>query len=281
MPNKTFSIYSSKEHLQGEAGSQLLVEVGRQHLALLLLQQNLKIVEAFELFNFGADELRDFALLFASISKSSVLLGKSYYKAEVFFNNEVSLLVPIFKFNKEIAADYLNVVFGEDPTSQILFEHLPLESGMMNTFRVDTACHQVLTTALPNATFRHSWSKIIRLLEARSTTSAAELITVFFYEKRMTVVVSKDQKLHLIQSLIYATAEDVTYHLLNIKERLQLGAGLTIQVSGIINKDEDIYRQLTEYFEHVTIANADTTNVALDISQHPSHYFTPFFNLAL
>ncbi len=282
MSNKSFGIYNSEEDTITDLHDRLLLEVGRTHIACINTNEHKKTISAFELFNFTENEAVDFSRLFAAIFSDSKLLAKSYPETQVFLNNECSLLVPVFKFDTEIAPDYLNVIFGEDPNSAIHFDHLPIEPGMINVYRVPENLLKFLHTNLAKVTFRHTYSNIVKTIVSDILAYPSDCIYIHFYNTFFIVTVAKDEKLQLIQSFLYQAPEDVLYHLLNISERFELDREKVIlEISGMIDLHYTLYRDLITYFRHVEVQNVHTEKLLLDIKEYPLHYFTPFFNLAL
>src|SRR4051794_8573351 len=112
MANKSFSIYSSREDVVTDIHDQLLLEIGKTHIACIDTNDHKKTISAFELFNFTEKEAADFPKLFAAISADSKLLSNSFPATHIFINSELSILIPVLKFNTDIAVDYLNLIFG-------------------------------------------------------------------------------------------------------------------------------------------------------------------------
>ncbi|HEX8277631.1 MAG TPA: DUF3822 family protein, partial [Segetibacter sp.] len=251
------------------------------HIACIKKKGN-KRISAFELFNFTENEAADFTSLFKTISADSKLFNKAYSATQVFINNESSMLVPVFNFNTEIAADYLNVIFGEDPFSKVQFEHLPIEPGMMNVFRVPEELTTVLQHNLTQVTFEHTYSNVVKIVASDISAFPSGCIYIQFYNTSIIVTVVKNGKLQIIQSFIYETEEDVIYYLLNLTRLFELNTvDLSIQISGLIDLDLTLYKELIAYFKHVEVQNVNKSALLLDIKEHPLHYFTPFFNLSL
>lgn len=282
MPNKSFSIYSTKEDAIADIDDRLVLEVAKTHIACISKKEHKKTISAFELFSFAESEAADFANLFKAVFADSKILPKSFPATQVFINNESSLLVPVFKFNTEIAANYLDIVFGEDSVSKIQFEHLPVEPGMMNVYRAPDDLLNVLYHNLTKVTLKHTWSNIIKTVVSDIYAYPSECIYIQFYNTFIIVIVLKDEKLQIIQSFIYETPEDVLYNLLNITERFEFNPDtLTLRISGMIDLNYTLYRYLITYFRHVEVQNVHNSALLIDIKDYPLHYFTPFFNLAL
>lgn len=281
MPKKSFSIYNAGEDFEVKNNDRLVIELGKLHLACILTAEDKKSVTGFELFDFTEPEAGKPDNLYNSIAGDSKILGRLSGKTHVYINHELCVPVPIYKFNKEIAEDYLNTVFGECPSSNTQFEHLAIEPGIMNVFRV--CKNQVaLLQNVSNVTFHHTYSNVIKRHTIFADSLPLEFIAVQFYNTYIVVIVMKEGKLNLIQSFIYENAEDVLYHLLNICERYQLySSTLNLQISGMIDLEFRLYRELIKYFKQVSVGNLDSSIVLPSANEYPLHYFTPFFNLAL
>ena len=281
MPNKSFSIYSSGEFAV-EEGDQLIIEIAKSHIACIVSKDNPKGITGYELFSFKDDEIASFPALFENVSAHSKILNNPWSSSSIYLNNEFCLPVPIFKFNKDISADYLNVVFGEDSLSKVQFEHLPIEPGIMNVFRINEDWFNYLNTTSSKVTFHHTYSNIIRRLAYKSFVYPSEFISLQFYNTFMIVIVLQDGDFQLIQNFTYETPEDVLYYVLNITKQLKLfSEKLTLEICGMIDLDFQLYRELIKYFKNVMVQNVIASALLVNINEYPLHYFTPFFNLAL
>lgn len=282
MPSKSFSIYNSKEDAVADTDDRLVLEVGKTHIACIKKKGPKRLTSAFELFNFTETEATDFTKLFKIISANSKLLDGAYAVRQVFINSELSMLVPISNFNEEIVANYLNVVFGENLFFNTLCEHLPVYSGMMNVYRVPEELMTILQDNSSQVTFEHTYSNIVKSIASDISASTSGCLFIRFYNNFIIVTVIKNDKLQIIQSFVNETKEDVVYNLLNISERFKLNTDdLTIKISGMIDLDFGLYKDLTTYFRLVEVQDVDKSALLIDIKEYPLHYFTPFFNLSL
>lgn len=280
MSNKSFSIYSAGG-CTVEEKDQLIIELAKSHLACILVKEDKSIV-ACELFSFNEEEGKKLDELLSTISQQSKILSQQIYRIKIFINNELCLPVPIFKFNKEIAVDYLNVVFGDDASSTTLFEHLPVDPGIMNVYRLSENHFKYLPQHFKKITFHHTYSNIIRRLSGKFADLPLALLAVQFYNNFMIVVVMKEGNLHLIQTFAYETEDDVLYYLLNISNQLQLSTkSLKIKIAGMIDLDFKLYRELITYFKDVEVENFGDQMSLVNVDENQMHYFTPFFNLAI
>jgi len=281
MVNKSFSIYSEEADLKSGAEQQVIVEVGKSHLVSFTYDTNNATVTAFESFDFKEENSKDFQKLFATILTQSKVLSGNVQSVKVFINNEFCLPVPTFKFNKDIATDYLNIAFGSTHSTVVKYDHLAITPDIINIYKVAEDCHNTLTKYFSKISFQHTYSSIIRHVTALTAHSPG-VLSVFFYNTHINVVVMKEEKFCLVQSIEYETGEDVVYFLLNLAERLGLNKDqLTVMVTGMINLDFTLYRELIKYFNNVQVDNSIPIKTAFTINDYPSHYFNPFFKLAV
>ncbi len=90
-------------------------------------------------------------------------------------------------------------------------------------------------------------------------------------------MVQIDGKLLLINSFPYKTAEDVSYILLNTCRQLEI-KNIPIEVSGLIEKDSSLYKELYKYFNMVSLASLPVeVHFPGKTDTHPPHFFSHFF----
>jgi hypothetical protein len=280
MATKAFGIYTSG----GDSiknSDELVIEIGYDHMACMVKRVNKNAIANFELFTFNKEETSDFEELFSNVLVTSKMLDKSFANTHIYINNEFALPVPVFKFNKEIANDYLNVVFGEDTGAKKQFDHLDTEPDLMNVYRLPQEWFNIVNHHLMMVNVHHTFTSILRKV-LKNATEGSPVIYVQFYYSNIIVVVMKGKELQFIQSFTYQSPEDVLYYLLNISQRFSVNTlDLSIRVSGIIDTHSGLYGELVKYFRNVSAENVDASNLLIDIHNHPAHYFTPFFNLAV
>ena len=281
MPTKSFSIYKSYEEDATHTNNRLVLEVGAAHIACIHQQEDERAFSAFELFTYSQGEATDFKKLFATITADSKLLHKEYSATNIFLNNEFSTLVPLSQFTPEMAAECLDLIFGENPLSNLHFERLTIEPHMINVYRGEAEVSDILNNNLSKVTFSHTYSNIIRTIFSNISAFASDFIYIQFYNTSIIAAVIKNMKLQLIQCFPYETPEDVLYQLLNIAARFELKNNqLTLFISGMIDLHSNLYKELIAYFNKVEVQDTELTLLP-GIKEYPLHYFTPFFNLAL
>ena len=281
MVNKSFSIYNGGDEFNVRPNQQLIVEIGKSHLATIVYDADEKVVAAFELFDFKEEEQNHFQQLFFEIVKHSKLLSDTVHSVKIYLNHAFCLPVPTFKFNKDIAVNYLNIAFGNTGSALVKYDHLAINTDIINVFQVPKNCAGVLNEYFNKVSFQHTYTNIISHLSANVSNYASNLVAAYFYNNYLVVVVMKDGKLQLVQSIEYQTSEDVVYYLLNISERFEMLAEQpALLVSGMIDPEFNLYRDLVKYFKIVQVENT-TLKTLFTLKDQPAHYFTPFFKLAI
>ena len=93
------------------------------------------------------------------------------------------------------------------------------------------------------------------------------------------VIVKKDGQLHLAQTYAYTTPLDVVYFLLKICSEFGLSQEQsTLSISGLVEKESALYRELYNYFLNIQFRNPAQPDLP---DGHPAHFFTSISNLAV
>lgn len=281
MVTKSFGIFNGDNDKIVEDGDNLIIEVGKSHIALMLTRQETSAIAAFELFTFTENEAAP-DNLFSAIGKTSNLLNYTFASVNVFVNHEVCLPVPAAKFSENSAEDYLTAIFGEAQQVTTLNDKDAAHPEIVNLYRVPQEILEVLHNRFTNVKIHHTWSNVLKMMRAKELLSSKHLMHIQFYNTYFILVIVKDGMLQLIQVFIYENPDDVLYQMLNVATQFDLStAEVDLSINGLIDPNYKLFRELTNYFINIVADKADLTNVLIDVSEYPRHYFTPFFNLAL
>jgi hypothetical protein len=97
-----------------------------------------------------------------------------------------------------------------------------------------------------------------------------------FKTDQLSVVLIKDSKLLLVANYDYETSADLLWHFLNICDHFSLSPKkVQLKLSGFIEKDSALYKELYQYFLHLEFDNADWGACG----DYPAHYFSSFNKL--
>lgn len=128
----------------------------------------------------------------------------------------------------------------------------------------------------PNARIRHAIK--VLLDSARQSDTAGKLLVDIGIES-FRVLLLKNNRLQLFQTFPYASPSDVLYYLLSVCEaQLVSPAEVDLILTGLLEKDSALYRELWQYFKNITLR--DATSVPADFP-YPAHYFTTLNDLLL
>jgi hypothetical protein len=98
-----------------------------------------------------------------------------------------------------------------------------------------------------------------------------------FKTDQLSVALIKDRKLVLVANHDYETSADLLWHFLNICHHFSITPReIQLKLSGFIEKDSALYKELYQYFLHIEFDNAEWG----PCGDYPAHYFTTFNKLA-
>lgn len=126
----------------------------------------------------------------------------------------------------------------------------------------------------PAARFRHEYTSGIKTLNfAREKGS----MLIDFQAEDFSVMVGKAGKFLLARSFPYSIPDDVLYYLIRICRQFGLSQEtVELSVSGLIEQQSSLYRELYQYFINISFRDADW-NAG---NEYPAHFFTSLNDLA-
>jgi hypothetical protein len=150
------------------------------------------------------------------------------------------------------------------------------EWQLINVYTIPLEVYKKLLEKFPFASFTHAYTPLLKIYNG--FTSDHQL-SAHFIGKQFRVLVKKNHHVQLVQTYTYASPMDVVYFLLKICSEFQLPQDETqIIISGLIEEDSALYKELHHYFLHLHFATS--TTLSLPEHQHPNHFFTSIHNLA-
>ena len=235
--------------------------------------------EAFEIFQIDITALQ-WNDVIAEIKAASSLLNRQYSSTRIYYNFSETLIVPESKFSIGAGRDYLDQVYGENNKDHVAYAKLLTDTAMIAVYRVKKSVSEWVSRQFPSHQLNHIYAEILNTLLSRSLPDT-DFISLRFYSQHLVATVIRSGKLHLIQSFSYTVAEDILYYLLSITQQLGLDAATThVEVSGELDKQSQVGKQLPELFAHIEWINSGDTGVfATVIKEQPAHFFTPYYKL--
>lgn len=278
MPERTFDIQSAEPERYPKSDCVLTIEAGESHFGLMLFSQAKRRLFALRYYQFP---LAEAAEAYTAILLDDPWCREAWGRVQVFFHTRELILVPETLYHGNGADRMLSVVHGDLPKGMSMADEIQGQ-GMLNLYRMPESLIDLLRRGFPHARYRHDATAVLDWLAAQHDTIPESLIFMEVYPKQVSVTVSRDRQLQLVQTYPYDIPEDISYHLLNISEQLGLDPDqVPVQVSGLIDPDSPLFMELLKYFRNLQTLPA-TACAALDdaFQDLPPHYFTPQMLLA-
>jgi hypothetical protein len=204
------------------------------------------------------------------------LIQKQYAKTHIFWSYPESILVPAELMNADRNMNMLNLVFG-DAKQGIIRSDFLYKHNIHNVYRIPEPVIEIFSTHLPVATQTHFFSTMVN----RDIPQGNHLFTVF-YNNSITIMLSRDTKLQVIQNFEYNNPDDCIFHLLNVCKGFDVTPdSVTLHINGMIDKTSGLYTAIYRYFldiEFDTVPEEYSYDKA--INEHPAHFFSHLFALA-
>ena len=253
----------------GDSSDSLFIEIGQTFCSIALIESSKKAAQFIGVYSFDAislDDSVDAILKIISDKQSNIrtlVISPAFPEA---------LLVPNKFYHHK--SSLLNAVFNQkhffplnDPIA---------EWQLINVYTLPILAHKKITEKFPSASFMHAYTPLLKVYNGFT---AEHQISAHFIGKQFRVMIKKDHHIQLVQTYTYTSPMDVVYYLLKICTEFQLHQEETqIIISGLIDEDSALYKELHHYFLHLHFAS--TTTISLPEHAHPGHFFTSIHNLA-
>ncbi len=266
MLKKLFHIESNQA---GDNQLVLSIRTGKQHFSFVIANKNCS--EIYQLTYYSIDNWNENT--WQEIIGTNPSLNNSFYEVLVAFDFPESTLLPVNEYSSHDGGSLLKALYGNYDNSSIISESI---SGWQinNLYAVPSDFNEWMQNKFPTARFWHQYS--IGLKNSNSAT-AEGVLQVDFRKNEFVVIVTGRSKIILSQTFHYETPEDTLYYLLRICDQFSFSRDtVELQISGLIDKQSAMYKQLYMYFININFRNA-TWNCG---PEYPLHFFTSLNDLA-
>ena len=246
----------------------LAIRIGEHHCSFVIT--NVTASQLYQLAYYSADEIN--ADLLNEIFSAHAELNNSFSQILVCYDYADSIIVPSIHYNPNNAGLLLNTVNGYTVSNRIVSEAV---AGwqVYNVYAVPEEVHEWLNRKFPSGKTGHNYSLGIRNI--RDSDSSGR-ISLDILTNELYVIADKENKLLLAQGFLYSTPADVLYYLLKICQQLNLSQqSVKLLLSGLIEKDSALYKELHQYFLHIEFREATWNS-----NEYPAHFFTSLNDLA-
>ncbi len=210
--------------------------------------------------------------IFQKIFEDTSLLSENFMNVNIIYSFPESVLVPFSMYNSKNNAEVLNMIHGDFTENDVIVTDVLLDHKVYNCYRMPSEIIRETGNRFPRGKGLHQYSLLIKNISADGSK-----LSVIFYPHKIVVTLSKDGKVLLINSFSYKAAEDVSYILLNVCRQFEIES-IPLEVSGLIEKDSSLFKEIYKYFDPVTFTPLPAEiNFSEEINQYPPHYFSHFF----
>jgi hypothetical protein len=280
MTQKRFSYFSKiYPPVSFSGGDDLFLEIGINQVVVMVKHKTSRQVEAFEFFQL--DGKMQWEKDLAHIKTMSELLNRKFAGTFIYFQIPEALVIPEQHFSQAAAHDFLEQIYGESITTQTFSEKLTPTLHMVVVYRLHNKLAEWLNGQFIGAETHHTYTQLLNTAMAKSLADNP-FVQIQFFEKNLSLMVFKNKKLQLIQTFNYAEQEDVLYYLLSIAQQFELDPTISqLEVCGELDKLSLIAQQFPKLFRSVHWDTSKPNGIFGSLmTDFPSHYFTPYFNLA-
>ncbi|HYM94118.1 MAG TPA: DUF3822 family protein, partial [Chitinophagaceae bacterium] len=226
----------------------------------------------FQLTYYNADEIDDNSLI--AIFSDHPELNKPFDKIFIGYDYPQSMLIPGPFYRDGEPEVLLKTMYGTSKSSVVISEIIEGRQ-LYNSYAVPKKMQEWMSRKFPAAKYFHHYTCLMKNITAAGESGK---LSIDFREKDFSIIAAKENKLLLAQTFLYSTPEDVVYYLLRICRQFSLSQmEVQISLSGLIEKQSALYRELYQYFIHLEFRNAGWAIAGAD--EYPAHFFASLNDL--
>lgn len=200
-------------------------------------------------------------------------IQNSFYQVNLSYDFPQNIFTPSSIYNSVEPKLLLESEYGLLPGTNIVSELIP-EWQLYNSYAVPEEILNWVNEKFPAAKTMHQYTLAVKKI---NSSGDGAYISVDFRKDDFTMLVAGNSRLLLARTLDYKTPDDVIYYLLKTCSQFSLAQrDVSLQLSGLIEKESSLYKELYQYFIHVEFREAAWKTA----NEFPSHYFTSFNDLA-
>lgn len=256
----------------------LLLEIGGRSVTLAVYNGEKQLLTGLEHYQLPESfeeiyrQLEDFLL-------THEWIRKQYRAVWICFNTSDALLFPEELHDPSIQELVLNTVSGDLPDGDVINE-LVEKCGFYCVYRVPSSLYDLIGSRFGEESATHIYSVMARFNAANPVQDEMEVV---IGAGRMTVQLTLDGKLQLMQSYPCGNGVEAAYFLLNIRQQFGLDAeAIPVVLSGMVEMDSALEQEISKYFRETRFAEKPSgVEHTEEFSQYPAHYFHTISKLAL
>lgn len=258
----------------------LLMEVGEQLFSYALYNKNRQRFEGYRQYNLDFIPGKPAMETLQEILVADEYLQSSFREAYLIYHFTDSNLVPEKHFHIELNKPVTELVYGNAHKGLLLSEKVP-GWNLYNVYRMPREVHTLLQKKFAAGKYWHYYTMTLSGLKAAEIEQ--NQIQLIFAADRFMAGVFTPKGLQLLQTYLYETPEDVSYHLLAICQQFGFDQeAVLFKVAGLIDEQSILYQELLKYFTQLQWdVLPDGIALTEQFGEYPVHYFSPLLKMAL
>jgi hypothetical protein len=202
-------------------------------------------------------------------------LRMAYPDVQISYDYPKNVLVPSQHFYVDASRIMINTLHGTGGESPVFWEFVK-EWQLYNVYLLPRDVHDWVSKRFQVITGRHHFTLKLKAMPA----GPADRILVDVSTKDFSLIATRDHKLLVAQTHLYESPEDISYCLLKTCHQYSLSQeNVEISVSGLVEKDSQLYKEICQFFVHVGFRQSSWTFEG-ESAEYPAHFFTTLNDLA-
>lgn len=253
--------------------SVLLIEIADQFTAFAVLNSPDKTLIRYCCYSAEEGEEALFPLVFSRHPE----LHQPFSQVAIAYYFDEAVMVPARVHHSDMDNLYLKMTIAPK-TDAVVHSDFLADLGIYCLYYVPVSINNIVSRTFLTGKYWHMGSLHLKNRE----TGYPFTMLVDFKANTFSVILLKDGQLQLCQLYHYSTPEDILYILLKICRQFTISQNdLKITLSGFLEKDSMLYREIFKYFRHIEFADTIAMlKCADDFSSLPGYYFDSMAKLA-
>ena len=237
---------------------ELSIQINLNGLSFCILNKETNAIEFLKTLPFSSKLNPSDVLnhLKAELSSNTVF-SEDFDSVTVIHQNELSTLVPKSLYNENNKADYLKF------NSKILRNDFITEDEVsindsINVYVPYVNINNYIFDTFGEFIYKHSSSVLVDSILNKEKNSEHTIVYVNCNKNTLELLVVNKGQLQLFNVFAYHSKEDFIYYILFVYEQLQLDVEkIPLQLSGNIDKDDELFAILYTYIRHIDFISPD------------------------
>ena len=259
---------------------ELSIQVNLNGLSFCILNRSSNTVEYFKSIAFKT-KLTPFDALnrLKTEMSSNTVFSDEFESVLVIHQNELSTLVPKALYNEQYKADYLKFN-SKILRTDFISEDVISINDSINVYVPYVNINNYIFDTFGEFVYKHSTSIFVDAVLQKSESKTKAEVYINVNSHTIELMVLEKGKIQLLNVFEYTTKEDFIYYILFVFEQLNLDVETTtIQLSGLIEKNDTLYNLLYTYVRHINIIKTDLShNFATNIELKTLHKYYLILN---